>query len=79
MSEKTPANDNQEQNEQLLLLQHKLSFLQKSFDELNEVVLLQQKEIEQLKKGTAALRELLQRVAEQSWGGELPDEKPPHY
>lgn len=79
MSDSKPTHDSQETAEQLLFLQHKLTFLQKSFDELNEVVLLQQKEIEQLKKGATALRELLQSVAEQGWGGDLPDEKPPHY
>lgn len=79
MSASTPSGEHQEPAEQLLTLQHKLTFLQKSFDELNEMVLLQHKEIELVKKESKQLREMLFHLRDSGWGDDLPHEKPPHY
>ena len=64
---------------QLLELEQKLMFQQRSFDELNAVVLGQQAELEQLHREVNSLRQLLQGIAERGGDEDLPHEKPPHY
>ena len=64
---------------QLLELEQKLMFQQRSFDELNAVVLGQQTELEELRREVQSLRRLVQGIAERGGGEDLPHEKPPHY
>jgi uncharacterized coiled-coil protein SlyX len=60
-------------------LQQKLTFQQKSFEELNSVVLEQQLELQQLSREIKSLRQTLQGLADRGMGDDLPQEKPPHY
>jgi len=64
---------------QVVELEHKLTFQQLAFDQLNGVVLEQQAELERLRREVASLRQLLQGFAERGVGDDLPHEKPPHY
>jgi len=64
---------------QFIELEQKLTFQQRSFEELNSVVLQQQLELERLGREVQSLRQLLQGMAERGGGDDLPHEKPPHY
>ena len=63
----------------LVELQQKLTFQQRSFEELNTVVLEQQRELEQLRRELHSLRQAMQGLADRGVGDDLPHEKPPHY
>jgi len=66
---------------QLVDLEIKLGFLERTLEELNEVVIGQERRIEVLER---QLEELRTRLAEKGEGGgeegrELEDDRPPHY
>ncbi len=63
----------------LLAMEERITFLQRSLDELNEVVIQQDQRLEGLKRELARLGSSLGRLADASSGGDLPHEKPPHY
>jgi len=63
----------------LLAMEERISFLQRSLDELNGVVIQQDQRLESLKRELARLGSSLERLADASSGGDLPHEKPPHY
>ncbi|HEX6962717.1 MAG TPA: SlyX family protein [Lacipirellula sp.] len=73
-SENTPHIQNRVQ-----AVEERLMFQQRLLDELNEVVLGQQKRLDDLVRQIGKLADALQRLADASPGGELPHEKPPHY
>ncbi len=64
---------------QVVDLEHKLTFQQLAFDQLNGVVLAQQTEIESLRRELKSLQQSLQGFADRGAGEDLPHEKPPHY
>jgi len=64
---------------QFIELEQKLTFQQRSFEELNSVVLQQQLELERLGREVKSLRQLLQGLENRGVGDDLPHEKPPHY
>ena len=59
--------------------EERLTFQQRTLDDLNEVVLRQQEELEQLRGELKDLRSEVQRAIDLSNADPLPDEKPPHY
>ena len=63
----------------LLAMEERITFLQRSLDELNEVVIQQDQRLESLKRELSRLGSSLERLADASSGGDLPHEKPPHY
>lgn len=73
-----PADD-QDLAAQVIDLEQKLTFQQRSFDELNSVVLEQQSELELLRREMKSLRQLLHGFSGGGLGEDLPHEKPPHY
>ena len=64
---------------QVTELEEKLSFQQRTLEELNEVVLAQQTEIERLGRELSNYRKLTEELLERNPGEDLPHEKPPHY
>jgi SlyX protein len=68
-----------EDHKQLLAMEERITFLQRSLDQLNEVVVEQDQRLESLKRELARLGSSLERLADASSGGDLPHEKPPHY
>jgi SlyX protein len=60
-------------------VEERLMFQQRLLDELNDVVLRQQKRLDDLTRRLGKLADALERLADASAGGELPHEKPPHY
>ena len=62
----------------LVVLEERLTFQQRQFDELNSVVLEQQAELERHRGEIAKLAEMIRGVLDRS-GEDLPHEKPPHY
>lgn len=62
----------------IIELEEKLSFQQRQLDDLNSVVLMQQRDLDRVKLELARLTEVLRGVAERT-GDDLPQEKPPHY
>jgi SlyX protein len=63
----------------LLAMEERITFLQRSLDELNEVVIQQDQRLESLKRELSRLGSSLERLADASPGENLPHEKPPHY
>jgi SlyX protein len=65
-------------DQRLLALEEKLSFQQRQFEELNQVIVEQQTEIHQLRREVTVLSDAVKGLMVN--GGEnLPHEKPPHY
>lgn len=60
-------------------LELKLAYLERSNQELGEVVYRQQQELDALKARIERLAERLQAVAERPQDYSAEDEKPPHY
>jgi SlyX protein len=69
---------NQESNQRLVALEEKLSYQQRQFEELNQVIVEQQTEIQQLRLEVNALSSAVKGLM-QNAGENLPHEKPPHY
>jgi len=79
MSSQFPSDKSEDLPAQVIELEQKLMFQQRSFDELNSVVLEQQAELQQLRRELQALRQAMQGLTERGLGEDLPHEKPPHY
>lgn len=79
MRNNPPAAEPNDLTAQVIELEHKLSFQQQAFDQLNGVVLEQQAELERLRRELASLRQSLQGLTDRGVGDDLPHEKPPHY
>jgi len=79
MSNNPPPAQPHDLTAQVVELEHKLTFQQQAFDQLNGVVLEQQAELEQLRREMKSLQKLLQGFADRGAGEDLPHEKPPHY
>lgn len=66
--------------DKIIEIETKLAFQEQTIDELNEVIIKQQKAIDKL---TLQLQQLNSKIEEESqhWGNEaaMQDEKPPHY
>jgi len=60
-------------------LEIKLTFLDDTVNQLNQVVYMQQKTIDELQQRMTQLDRQLKDLQEASATGELPHEKPPHY
>ncbi len=73
------APDVPDDHNRLLAMEERITFLQRSLDELNEVVIQHDQRLENLKRELARLGSSLERLADASSGGDLPHEKPPHY
>lgn len=63
-------------NEDQVRLESKITFVEQTVSELNEVIYAQQKEIDRLREAVGRLEA---RLAEGSDGESLPFVKPPHY
>ena len=72
MNESNPPPD------RLYALEERISFQQKTIDDLHEVVLGQQRQLEAIERELVRLTTALGRLSELS-RGDLPHEKPPHY
>lgn len=64
---------------QLIELEEKIMFQQRTIDELNSVVLSQQSELTRLAREFESLRSQMRGLADGGLGEDLPHEKPPHY
>jgi uncharacterized coiled-coil protein SlyX len=63
----------------LVALEEKLTFQQRTYEELNAVVLTQQIELDKMRREVERLRTLVQSLHDRGLGEDLPHEKPPHY
>ena len=63
----------------LVDIETRIAFNEDAINQLNDVILMQQKRIEQLEELCKRLREQLQQAMPASDGGKPADEKPPHY
>jgi len=79
MSSHSSGSDSSQLAIQIVELEHKLTFQQRAYDELNSVVLEQQAELHRLRREMESLRQSLKGMANHSIGDDLPHEKPPHY
>ncbi len=79
MSNKSTSTELNDLTTHMVELEHKLTFQQQAFDQLNGVVLEQHAEIERLRHEIESLRRLLHGLAESGVSEDLPHEKPPHY
>ncbi len=79
MTNNPPTNEPKDLSVQVVELEHKLTFQQLAFDQLNGVVLEQQAELESLRCELKSLRQSLHGLADRGAGEDLPHEKPPHY
>jgi len=79
MSNHSPPAEPNDLTAQVVDLEHKLTFQQQAYDQLNSVVLLQQDELKRLSREVHTLRQLLQGLTDRGVGDDLPHEKPPHY
>lgn len=75
MNNTPPPADDQDLAAQVIDLEQKLTFQQRSFDELNSVVLEQQSELELLRREMKSLRQLLHGFSGGGLGEDLPHEK----
>jgi uncharacterized coiled-coil protein SlyX len=66
-------------NDDQIRLESKITFVEQTVSELNEVVYAQQKEIERLKTAVKRIEERLAGGDALGDGGNLPHVKPPHY
>ena len=64
---------------QFVAMQESLSLLQHDVDDLNEVVLGQQRELEGLRRENVRLEGRLERMLESDSSPSLEEDKPPHY
>jgi SlyX protein len=69
---------NLDSEKRILALEEKLSYQQRQFEELNQVIVEQQAEILQLRREIDVLSDTVRGVLE-TGGENLPHEKPPHY
>jgi SlyX protein len=65
-------------SERLIALEEKLSYQQRQFEELNQVIVEQHAQILQLRREIDVLSDTVRGVLE-TGGENLPHEKPPHY
>ncbi len=79
MSDNPPTPESNDLATQVVELEHKLTFQQLAFDQLNGVVLEQQAELERLRREVKSMRQLLHGLTDRGVGEDLPHEKPPHY
>ncbi|MQQ99764.1 SlyX family protein [Glaciimonas soli] len=63
----------------LIAIEIKVSRQEDLLDELNKLVYLQQKKIDQLETMCAALARHIKGMADNANAGGLPHERPPHY
>lgn len=70
--------DNRRMNEELDALEIKVSYLELKCDELNEVIVEQQKDMKKMKAQIEALEKKVLDLEEES-GQDRPNRKPPHY
>ena len=63
----------------LVELEEKITYQQRTIEELNSVVLNQQAELDNLTNELDKLRTLTQGLIDRGLGEDLPHEKPPHY
>ena len=66
-------------NEEIENLEIKVSYLEASLDELNSVVVNQQKEIDALNLSVEKLTQKLQNLIEETGTPDRPSRRPPHY
>ncbi len=66
-------------NEEIERLETKVSYLEAGLDELNEVVIEQQKTIDSLNHTVERLTERLQSLIEEVGTPNRPSTRPPHY
>lgn len=66
-------------NEEIENLEIKVSYLEASLDELNSVVVNQQKEIDVLSLSVEKLTQKLQNLIEEAGTPDRPSRRPPHY
>jgi len=71
--------DASDARQRLLAMEERLTFQQRTIDELNGVVLSHDRRLEQLSRELARIAGSVERLAEASPGEDLPHEKPPHY
>lgn len=64
--------------EKLVNLEVKISYLEDFMNQIQQVVVLQEKTIEKLKKENKIFAEKIFEISE-SLEGEIPNRKPPHY
>jgi len=64
--------------DRLLAVEERLTFQQRTVEELNEVVLRHERRIEELTRELAGYAATLEGLSRQV-GEDLPHEKPPHY
>lgn len=66
--------------EKLIELETKISYQEDLLSDLNDIVIKQQRQVDELLREMSALKEQLQEAIERSPGqGEQVQEKPPHY
>lgn len=66
--------------DRLIALEERVSFQQRTIDDLSDVIRVQHGQIDRLTAELAELRRAVERVVESGGQGEnLPHEKPPHY
>jgi SlyX protein len=65
-------------HQRLLAVEERIAFLQRTIDELNEVILQHDQRLESVKRELGRLGASVERMADAA-GGDLPHEKPPHY
>jgi len=79
MTNSPQAADPDDLSAQIVRLEEKLAHQQRSYDELNDVVLQQQAELDRMRKEVQSFRQLLQGLLDRGQGEDIPHEKPPHY
>lgn len=71
------------QQDEMMNLQTKMAYMESDMAEMNQVLLTQQKQIDQqetlLKKLQDKLAHLEEQMEDQGSGNSMPHEKPPHY
>ncbi len=71
--------DGPEAHQRLLAMEERLTFQQRTIEELNGVVLSHDRRLEQLSRELGRIAGAMGRLADALPGEELPHEKPPHY
>jgi len=79
MSDLPSSFDSASVTQRIVDLEERITFLQQTTDQLNEVVLEQQAELRTLHRELNSFRTLVENLLDLGVGDDLPDEKPPHY
>jgi SlyX protein len=66
-------------DDRIRAMEERLTFQQKTIDDLHEIVLRHERQFEALSRDMSRLAATLGRLSELAAGGDLPHEKPPHY